>query len=269
MGIRGCLTTIVLAIAIAFAANYSLNSRYDEVLRYVSNNSGGITAEINSDLCLPDLGMPEYRTVKGKTSGGGLAETLERYERVDGKIVRKDVIEIGTQLWVDDQGFFDQYFQLRGYPSAKEAMGHEYGHWFAKHYGRTLPTDFGGDHEYWETMADGDTNTEINRLIGEGIATFFQKYRSGEVPAAQDMPTSKEFQSMTSAEQSEVKYETIYSNVFPILKKHGLRGIQYLLTNPPEVDDMSQTDEHLEAVLGFLDSQYSSPPCDSPYLGSP
>lgn len=143
-----------------------------------------------------------------------------------------------------------------------QTIAHELGHFYTdkltEHLGNT----------FWNWKAEGGVITHdfmARKLIGEGIAVYFERKWSGEKDEFNDSewPNSiVEFDKFK--EDNRIFYLGGYHLVKPIIDKFGVKGITYLVENYP-AQDLLNLPLYQQRVLRALSINSSpSPPPPSP-----
>ncbi|MFA5992543.1 MAG: hypothetical protein WC796_02445 [Candidatus Pacearchaeota archaeon] len=107
----------------------------------------------------------------------------------------------------------------------KETLDHELGHFYNDKLNESL-----GNGNYPK-----DYNSATNRLISEGIATYFNRTINDGKDDFKDSDWPEKFEYLWGY----LAYDGGFHLVKPIIDRYGKEGIKYLITNPPNIQDLN------------------------------
>ena len=133
----------------------------------------------------------------------------------------------------------------------EEVINHELGHFYSDKLYESMGFGLGN----WPSYSpDGQlTDDEIGtKLISEGIAGYFEKTINNKEDKFRDSDWPKKREDFRDIH---IIYEGGFHLVKPIIGKHGKRGIEYLILNPPRVEDLENLPAYQSRILSFIEKK--------------
>jgi len=143
----------------------------------------------------------------------------------------KDTITIDSCIVSDDA-------------ETKRVISHELGHFYADKLNESLGKG------NWPSLENKNSAQQAGiMLVSEGIAMYFENSTKHKHDFFKDSEWPKLISDFT---KSHVKYIGGFHLVRPIIDKHKIAGIEYLITNPPEEKDLLDLPAYQKRALEKL-----------------
>lgn len=207
----------VLAFDLGMFVNYRIENKNKK--KYIEKNLVNIINSQNEKLGIVHFGIPKLS-----------------YEQDSIPFIFS-----GIYRSKEDKIYLSTTFHLEG---MLKTLNHELGHYY---------TD-----KLNESLGKGDFEIDFNdskecfigkKIIGEGIAEYFLCRMNGIEDDFQDSEWPAD---ILGFYQSRVIYNGGHHFVKPIIDEHGKRGIEYLITNIPTLDDLKNFKKYQKKTLDCL-----------------
>ncbi len=218
----------------AFPVDSSLptNGGSFNVRLYVEENLIKIMEEQEEALSIKHFGKPDIKFV-------------EQYPESEGRLAVLCYKSGSETLSIPDSFNFPDSVSF-----LNQALHHELGHFYSDKLSESLGN--GNWPVYWcatATCTDIELKSRVGiDLVSEGIGEYFGRTMTGE-----SSDCSKQPNDLQGVEQmSEELYDEGYCLVKPIIDKHGKRGIEHLIFNPPVVGELSNLPSYGARIMEEL-----------------
>ncbi len=229
MTVRKTLTIIVLTGALALTVckgpEYKEDKIDPEVKTYVTQNLGSILSSQENT-----LGIQHFVKPKIVLKGCGFRGDREFYDP------DTDTIE----LYVPRAAV--HFSPL----TTEDLIRHGLGHFYADKLSESLRNG------NWPPEVEENIDYMRYGLVSEGIAEYFRRKSHKEEDTFKDTRWPKTLEEFENIGYDLICYTGGYHLVKPIIDKHGQKGIEYLITNPPEKEDLKDLPRYQKRALKDL-----------------
>ena len=148
---------------------------------------------------------------------------------------------ISNVIWVDSSKY------------DKSTLSHQRGHWYANKLSKSIGNG-NWRSEIKSFIQELFHNIKGNKLISEGIATYFERKTDGKPIEYLSYTDFKKYFKGDSTDVN-IYYDVGYALVAPILDEGIDRGIELLIKNPPTKRDLRDLVRYRERILRMMDKK--------------
>ncbi|MBW2991136.1 sterile alpha motif-like domain-containing protein [Candidatus Woesearchaeota archaeon] len=197
---------------------------HPEAINYVTKNLGSIISSQEKSLGVQHFGLPNI-----EFKGCGFRGEREFYNP-----------DTDTLTLYLPRAYV--HFSPR---TTEDLIRHGLGHIYADKLSEGL------ENESWPPKVEKNIDYVRYGLVAEGIAEYFKRKSHNEEDTFKDSQWPKTVEEFEKISDS-IYYNGSYHLVKPIIDKHGQEGIEYLINNPPEIQDLKDLPRYQKIVLENL-----------------